>query len=115
LLLAVKKMKMCPLPAEHKAVTFKFGQDAISFVIDQDSQIVKNMPRTTDVTQLTATVELPAGYKISPEPGTAKDYTSPVTYTITNDRGQTYTKKIVVPVYDSLGNPLWRLYRKAFE
>jgi len=105
IVISCKKNEDVPLPVEHKAVTFKFGQDAISFVIDQDSQIVKNMPRTTDVTQLTATVELPTGYKISPEPGTAKDYTSPVTYTITNDRGQTYTKKIVVPVYDSLNNP----------
>ena len=100
-----KKTDDVPQPVEHKAVTFKFGQDATSIIIDKDSQVVKNLPRTVDVTQLTATVEMPAGYTISPAPGTSQDYTQGVTYTITNEKGQTYTKKIVAPAYDSLSNP----------
>ena len=104
-MVSCKKNDDVPVPAEHKAITFKFGQDATSIIIDQDSQVVKNLPRTVDITQLTATVEMPTGYTISPEPGTAKDYTIGVTYTITNDRGQKYTKKIVTPVYDSVNNP----------
>src|SRR4030095_3356521 len=104
-MLSCKKGDDVPQPVEHKAITFKFGQDATSIIIDQDSQVVKNMPRTSDVTQLIATTEMPAGYTISPEPGTARDYTKGVTYTITNEKGQTYTKKIIAPAYDSITNP----------
>ena len=104
-MVSCKKSDDIPQPVEHKAITFKFGHDATSILIDKDSQVVKNLPRTVDVTQLIAFAEMPTGYTISPEPGTAKDYTIGVTYTITNEKGQKYTKKIVAPAYDSINNP----------
>jgi hypothetical protein len=54
---------------------------------------------------LVATAVLPAGFSISPDPATAKNYTTGVTYTITNTQGGTYTMQISAPVYHAVNNP----------
>jgi hypothetical protein len=94
-----------PKPVEFQPITFKFGQDATPILINQPTQMVKNIPRGFNVTQLSATAELPAGFTISPDPTSAKDYTKGVIYTITNSQGGTYTLNITIPVYDPVNNP----------
>src|SRR5688572_29758484 len=104
-MLSCKKGSVEPQPAGFQAVTFKFGQDATPITINQASQTVKNLPRGCDPTQLVATAVLPTGYSISPDPTTAKNYTTGVTYTITNNQGASYTMNITAPVYDPQNNP----------
>src|SRR5688572_20787550 len=104
-LISCKKGSVEPKVAEFQAITFKFGQDATPITISQASQTVKNLPRDCDPTQLIATAALPAGFAISPDPATAKDYTRGITYTITNSQGSTYTMQITAPVYDPVNNP----------
>jgi hypothetical protein len=67
--------------------------------------VIKNMPRSCDVTKLIATAVLPTGFSISPNPSAAKDYSNGVTYTVTNAHGQSYTMQITAPVYDATNNP----------
>src|SRR4029079_11417141 len=64
-----------------------------------------NMPRGVDAKQLAASAVLPAGYSITPAPGSAQDYTKGVTYTVTNSNGKTYTVQITIPSYDAVTNP----------
>jgi len=104
-IVSCKKGSDDPQPGGFEAITFKFGADATSISIDQATKTLKNMPRGTDVTQLVATAVLPAGFSISPDPTTPKDYTKTVTYTITNAQGGKYTMQITVPVYDAVSNP----------
>src|SRR5215471_21480292 len=68
-----------PAPPQFQAITFKFGTDATPITMDNAVMLVKNMPRSCDVTQLIAAAVLPAGYSISPDPSTSKDYTKGVT------------------------------------
>ncbi|MCU7547889.1 hypothetical protein OCK74_02130 [Chitinophagaceae bacterium LB-8] len=91
--------------AQFQAVTFKFGADTTSISIDNAVQVLKNMPRSCDVTQLSAAAVLPAGYSISPDPAVAKDYTKGVTYTINTNQGKSYSVQITAPVYDAVNNP----------
>src|SRR6185436_17254281 len=94
-----------PTTAEFQAITFKFGQDATAITIDQATQTLKNLPRSCDPTQLIATASLPSGFAITPDPATAKNYTTGVTYTITNAQGNKYTLQISAPVYHAVNNP----------
>ena len=91
--------------ADFQPITFKFGPDATAITISSASQVVKNLPRSSDVTQLTATADLPAGSTISPDPTTAKDYTKGVTYTVTTSQGKSYIVQITAPAYDATNNP----------
>ncbi len=104
-IIACKKGGDGPQTTEFKPITFKFGVDATAITIEHAEQVLKNMPRSCDVTQLVATAVLPTGYSISPDPSTAKNYTSGITYTITTNEGKTYTMKITAPVYDAVNNP----------
>ena len=94
-----------PPPTTFQAITFKFGPDSIAINIDAATKTVKNLSRSCDVTQLGASAVLPAGYSINPSPSTIKNYTTGVTYTLTNDKGGTYTVQITAPVYDAVNNP----------
>ena len=104
-MLSCKKGSDGPTPGQFQPITFKFGADATPIVIDHAEQIVKNMPRSCDVTQLVATAVLPVGYSISPDPSTTKNYTNGITYTITTNDAKTYTVKITALVYDAVNNP----------
>jgi hypothetical protein len=97
-----------PAPPQFQAITFKFGTDATPITADNATMIIKNMPRSCDVTQLGASAVLPAGYSISPDPSTSKDYTKGVTYTIQTGKGS-YTIQITAPGYNAVSNP-WGIY-----
>jgi len=103
------KSSDAPQQGTFESITFKFGPDQTAIVVDQASKTIKNMPRSCDVTQLTAVAVLPSGYNISPDPSTAKDYSKGVTYTVTNAQGKSYTVQITSPVYDATNNP-WGVY-----
>jgi len=94
-----------PIPATFEPVTFKFGSESTAVTISNPSQQVKNLPRSCDVTNMAASVALPAGYSITPDPSALKDYTKGVTFTITNAGGGTYTVQIFAPAYHSVDNP----------
>jgi hypothetical protein len=100
-----KKNTDDPQASQFSPVTFKFGSDSTAISIDNAVQVVKNMPRSCDVTQLGAAAVLPAGYSISPDPAAAKDYTKGVTYTVKTSQGGTYTVQITAPLYDAVNNP----------
>ena len=100
-----KKSNDGPKIAEFETITFKFGSDSTAIAIDNAVQVLKNMPRSCDVTQLGASAVLPAGYSISPNPAIAVDYTKSVSYTITNKQGDTFSIKITAPAYDPVNNP----------
>src|SRR5215831_21098398 len=93
-MVSCSKSSDAPQTPTFQAITFKFGPDATAISIDQATKVIKNLPRNCDVKQLTATADLPAGYTISPDPTTAKDYSNGVTYTVTNSKGGTYTMQI---------------------
>ena len=92
-------------PAQFQPVTFKFGSDSTTITVDNSVQVIKNMPRSSDARQLGAAVVLPAGYSISPDPATVKDYTNGITYTVTNSNGKTYTVQVTVLAYNAVSNP----------
>src|SRR5689334_23135411 len=101
LMASCSKSNDAPQPGTFESITFKFGPDQTAIVVDQASKTIKNMPRSCDVTQLTAVAVLPSGYNISPDPSTAKDYSKGVTYTVTNAQGKSYTVQITAPAYDA--------------
>ena len=92
-------------PAQFQPVTFKFGSDSTTITVDNSVQVIKNMPRSSDAKQLAASVVLPAGYSISPNPSTVQDYTNGITYTVTNSNGKTYTVQVTVLAYNAVSNP----------
>lgn len=103
--ISCKKSNDVPSTSGFEAIPFKFGADSVSLNIDNAIQVLKNMPRSCDVTQLGAAAVLPPGYAINPNPANAKDYTKGVTYTVTTNQGSTYTLQITAPAYDPINNP----------
>ena len=104
-IISCKKSNDEPATSGFHAIPFKFGADSTSINIDNATQVLKNMPRSCDVTQLGAAAVLPPGYAINPNPANAKDYTKGVTYTVTTNQGSTYTLQITAPAYDPINNP----------
>lgn len=100
-----KKEKNEPQSTGFQSFTLQFGTDSTAILIDNAVYTVKNLPRSSNATQLTAHAILPTGYTISPNPATAKDYTKGVTYTITTIQGKTYTAVVTAPAYDAVANP----------
>ncbi len=92
-------------PAQFQSLTFKFGTDTTSIVIDGNAKVIKNLPRGLDPKQMVATTVLPSGYSISPNPSTAQDYTKGVTFTVTTNTAKTYSMQVTIPVYDAATNP----------
>ena len=87
----------CPEPASNLTSISSFVFPAadnnalaadITAVIDGAS-ITAAVPAGTNVTALKAAVEIPAGASISPDPSAARDYTAPVSYTVTAADGVT--------------------------
>jgi surface protein len=82
-----------------------FCSSLFSFVIaDQVEETIINaatieieIPYGTDISSLIPEITLSAGATISPNTGTAQDFTSPVTYTVTSEDGST-TQDWVVTV-----------------
>ena len=79
--------------------TFTFGglNPAVAGTID-GSDITVTVPSGTDVTSLSPTVVVSPEATVSPASGTAQDFTSPVTYTVTAEDGSTTTYTVTVNV-----------------
>ena len=92
-------------PGQFQSLTFRFGPDSTAITVDHNIQSIKNLPRSSDPKHLVAAPVLPAGFSISPDPASARDYTAGVTYTVTNSSGQSFTVQITAPAYDAVSNP----------
>src|SRR6476620_10009793 len=68
-------------PAQFQPVTFKFGPDSTTIVASSATQVIKNLPRSANSTQLAASAVLAPGLTISPNPSAVQDYTKGVTFT----------------------------------
>ncbi len=75
------------------------------------------MPFNTDITALAPTITLPPGASVSPASGEKKDFTNPVTYTVTAEDGtkQTYTVTVTKgPAPKSTAKEIKSFVFKAF-
>ena len=76
--------------------SFKFGDKKATI---KGTDISFSYPFGTDITKLTATVEISAKAKITPDPSKAQDYTKPVDFVVTAEDGTTkQTYKVTVTV-----------------
>ena len=81
---------------EAKITSWKF-RDKTATIKGTDISIT--LPFGTDLKSLTATVEISAGAKITPDPKTIKDYTKPVDFVVTAEDGTTkQTYKVTVTI-----------------
>ena len=81
---------------EAKIISWKFGDKTATI---KGTDISFSYPFGTDITKLTATVEISAKASINPDPKTIKDYTSPKEFTVTAEDGTTkQTYKVMVTV-----------------
>ena len=62
------------------------------------NNVAVTVPSGTDVTSLTPTIVVSPEATVSPASGTAQDFTSPVTYTVTAEDGTTATYTVTVTV-----------------
>jgi hypothetical protein len=84
--------------SEKKITAFDFADPAASGVIAEANHVISiPVPFGTDVTALVPTIAL-TGASVSPASGTAQDFTSPVTYTVTARDGSTQTYAATVLV-----------------
>ncbi len=68
-------------------------------VIDNNnSAIMLEVPKGTDVTKLTPTIVVSNGGTVSPASGMMEDFTNPVTYTVTGQDGSTQTYTVTVTI-----------------
>lgn len=84
------------LSTADNIITFDIGVNSGVIV---GTNITVTVPYGTNVTSLTPTITVSAGATVSPASGIAKDFTSPVTYTVTAEDGTTtkaYTVTVVV-------------------
>ncbi|MDP4094008.1 MAG: DUF5018 domain-containing protein [Bacillota bacterium] len=85
-------------PNTEKAIT-GFKINGVNGTIDGTNHTVAvTVPYGTDITNLSPTITVSAKATISPTSGTAKDFTNPVTYTVTAEDGskQDYTVTVTV-------------------
>jgi hypothetical protein len=93
-----------PLSSGKQITSFKIVTPSATGVIDTTAKTIAiSVPVGTVLTSLTTDIALPAGYTISPASGVARDFTNPVTYTITrvgstSGTNWTVTVKILYPV-----------------
>ncbi|MDR1949463.1 MAG: SUMF1/EgtB/PvdO family nonheme iron enzyme [Spirochaetaceae bacterium] len=64
------------------------------------------VPYNTNVTQMTAEVNISSGASIDPDPATARDYTGPVTYTVRAEDGSTQDYTVTVSAQPSAGQQI---------
>ncbi|RZT96527.1 surface protein [Ancylomarina subtilis] len=77
--------------------TFEELSPIVSATINEtNATISAKVPFDTDVTTLTPTIIISANATINPESNTAKDFTKPVTYTLTAEDGTTKTYIVTV-------------------
>ena len=80
-----------------------FSVDDIPGIINQaEKEILLLLPAGYDLTAITPTIELPEGQTVSPESGSAQDFSGgPVSYTVTNTEGLTSTYEVTVELGSS--------------
>ena len=88
------------MPKSNKCdiTLFKIG-DAVGTITGTD--IAVEVASGTDVTSLKPTIQISTGASVSPDGTTSKDFTNPVTYTVTAEDGTTkkvYTVTVTVAV-----------------
>ncbi len=93
-----------PPPVLPVNVQFEFGSGNSPITIDSTNKILRNLPAGCNLQKLAATVVLPSGYNISPDPSTVQDYTKGVNFTITGSQGS-YNIKLTALPYDTVTNP----------
>jgi hypothetical protein len=91
-----------PVLSKEKAITaFSFDSlsPSVTGVINETAHTISlTVPFGTDVTNLIPTITISDKALISPNSGSAQNFTSPVTYTVTAENGstQTYTATVVI-------------------
>ncbi|MFA6184609.1 MAG: S8 family serine peptidase [Candidatus Shapirobacteria bacterium] len=82
----------------NKTITgFSFNGIGVSGIIN-GTDIGVTVPYGTDVTNLTPIITVDAGASISPLSGTARDFTNPVSYTVTAENTSTQNYNITVTI-----------------
>jgi hypothetical protein len=89
-----------PLPSNDKDITsFKFSDFSPEVIgtitVDEVTLLV---PNGTDVTSLVPSIEISEGAQISPQSGTAQDFSIPVTYTVTAEDESTKAYTVTVTI-----------------
>nr|MBC9201132.1 chitobiase/beta-hexosaminidase C-terminal domain-containing protein [Paenibacillus sp. PL91] len=84
------------VPVQKNIVSFAVAGQIGNSIIDESAHTVHfKVPFGTDLTALTPVISVSSGATISAASGVAKDFTTPVTYTVTSDSGpdspQTWT------------------------
>jgi uncharacterized repeat protein (TIGR02543 family) len=87
-------------------------EDCIS-QIDDDSYYI-SLPYDTDVRSLTPIINISDGASITPASGVSQDFSSPVTYTLTAEAGNTRTWKVIcIKGYDNIQYKVEHYLQKA--
>ena len=86
---------------EAKILSFVVNDIYTGIINQDDKTITVYVPGSVDVRNLVPTIEYSVNASITPLSGTATDFSSPVTYTVTNNTAES---KYVVTVY-SIGKP----------
>jgi len=84
--------------SSEKAITSFVLKGEGGTIDETNHTIAITFPAGTSVTSLAPTITVSDGATISPTSGTAKNFTSPVTYTVTAENGSTQTYKVTVTV-----------------
>lgn len=89
-----------PRSTDAKQITaFTIAGQVGNTVINQQEHTVQvTMPTGTDVTSLTPTITVSDKAGVSPASGTAQNFTTPVTYTVTAENGTTQNYTVTVTV-----------------
>jgi hypothetical protein len=87
-----------PMKTTAKEITaFSFAGPEATGIVDTDTKtIAVTVPYGTDVTDLVPTIVVSEGASVSPESGTAQDFTESVAYTVTAADGSTATWIVAV-------------------
>jgi Domain of unknown function (DUF4960)/Domain of unknown function (DUF5018) len=78
-----------PKPTPSGASIISFAAEGVNGTINESAKtITLELPPAADITKVTPTITLSAGATISPASGVVKDFTNPVTYTVTDATAQ---------------------------
>ncbi|HTM68404.1 MAG TPA: S8 family serine peptidase, partial [Candidatus Binatia bacterium] len=89
-------------PSDGKAITSfifaAFDPDAVGVINETDHTVAATVPFGTNVAVLVPTVTVSQGASVNPASGAARDFTNPVTYTVTalDASAQAYTVTVTV-------------------
>jgi PBP1b-binding outer membrane lipoprotein LpoB len=82
-----------------KILSFALSEPAVTGTINESAATVGlTVPYGTAVSSLTPTIEVSPGASVSPASGVAKDFTNPVTYTVTAEDGSVSSYVVTVTV-----------------